>query len=85
VSPNPTSGGAEARFTLPAGTVWRLDALDVQGRLVAVLGAGVAAGGAHTVRWSGHHRAGVPVSAGTYWLRLSTPRTATVRTVVRIE
>ena len=41
VSPNPASGGAEVRFTLPAGTAWRLEALDVQGRLVAVPGVGL--------------------------------------------
>jgi hypothetical protein len=73
LAPNPAAGAVEARFTLPAGTPWRLDVLDVQGRLVRALGHGTGLGSAQVAPWDGRHDAGGHASAGVYWMRLVTP------------
>lgn len=71
VGPNPFYDELAVSFTVPHAGAWRLEALEVTGRRVAILGTGVAAG-AHSVRWSAVDRDRNPLRAGVYWLRLVT-------------
>ncbi len=82
VGPNPFAperGPVTVRFAAPASGTSRLSVLDLQGRLIQTLPPtrpGVA-------QWDGRDRAGRPVAAGTYWLRLEAgARIATSRLVV---
>jgi hypothetical protein len=66
VWPNPTRGGAEVRWSLARAGVTRLSVIDVAGRRVRTLEAGVREAGAHATRWDGCDDAGRPVAAGLH-------------------
>jgi alpha-amylase len=68
--PNPFSPSTTIRYSLPARSHVRLGVYDVAGREVAVIQDGVQTAGAHEVRWDGAGRAGSPLSAGVYFVRL---------------
>jgi len=67
--PNPSARPA-VEFSLTRPGFARLTAFDLSGRRVAVLFDGVAAAGAHRVRWSGVAPSGAPLPAGLYIVRL---------------
>ncbi len=76
VWPNPARGEMVATFTLPAGTRWRAFLLDLGGRRVATLGAGVGDGATSMARWSA-----TAIPPGIYWLRLETDQASASRRV----
>jgi len=66
---NPSPGGFELRFVLPAAGRARLTVQDVAGRTVAVLCDGVESAGPHVVLWDGGGRA-EHMPSGVYVARL---------------
>jgi ribosomal protein L14 len=67
------SGGVRIRFSLPEAAVIALRVYDPAGRHIADPGAGFYPQGRSDVMWSGADRAGRPVGAGVYLIRLTTP------------
>jgi hypothetical protein len=83
--PNPSAGGMQIRYFVPAVLTSRLAIYDPQGRLVRRLDAPPSAAGWGETTWDGRDDAGRRVASGSYWVRLWTPgETRTVR-VVRVE
>jgi hypothetical protein len=82
--PNPSSGSTRLRFTLVAGEAVTLDVIDVAGRRVRRLAAGLRPAGAHDVTWDLHDQAGRRVRPGLYFLRLATGREEQVRRLVAL-
>jgi hypothetical protein len=72
VFPNPTRGGTRASFATARPGPAQLDVVDVAGRLVRRLHAETSGPGGGTIDWNGRDRSGRRVSAGVYFLRLST-------------
>ncbi len=73
VSPNPSPDGVAIAFAARADVPWRLEVLDLAGRRVRDLGAGLGAGNTVTLRWDGRDDAGRGARAGVYWVRLVEP------------
>jgi subtilisin family serine protease len=72
VAPNPARPGVTIAFTLAATAAVRLEVLDLQGRVVAVLADGVRGAGPHRVVWDGG-TSGAAASSGLYFVRYRTP------------
>jgi hypothetical protein len=70
--PNPFSLRTEVTFDLERTGSVRLEVVDVQGRLVRVLEAGVRDAGRHAVIWNGRDSSGRRVASGVYFYRLET-------------
>jgi hypothetical protein len=68
--PEPFNPTTTLRVSAPPGTAVRLDILDVRGRRVRSLWAGVLAGGERSLTWDGRDDAGVPAPSGVYVARL---------------
>lgn len=68
--PDPFNPTTTLRVTAPPGTAVRLDILDVRGRRVRSLWAGVLASGERSLAWDGRDDAGVPAPSGVYVARL---------------
>ena len=75
VVPNPTHGLAHVTFALPRAARIRVAVLDVQGREVLTLAAGEYGAGRHSVALA----AGRKLSAGLYFVRMSTPEQTFVK------
>jgi hypothetical protein len=81
--PNPAHGAPRFSFDLPRAMRVRLDVIDVQGRVVAVLADGDFSPGSYERVWDTHmarNRA-----AGLYFVRLDTPEGRLVRRVVLLH
>jgi hypothetical protein len=68
--PNPFRPNAEIRYFLALAGETSLGVYDVAGRRVAALLGGPQAAGNHRIVWDGRDEAGLPVSAGIYFIRL---------------
>ena len=78
--PNPMSAATTLRYSLPAGSLGRVEIFDVGGRSVNLLEARAAA---ESVTWDGRDRTGSAVSDGVYFARLVAGREVeTVRLAV---
>jgi hypothetical protein len=83
-APNPARGALRFSFDLPRAMRVRLEVLDVQGRVVAVLAEGDFGPGRHERTWDtsdDRSRAG----AGLYFVRLRTPEGRLVRRVTLLR
>jgi uncharacterized repeat protein (TIGR02543 family) len=81
IVPNPARGMASIAYTVPREASVRLTVVDVQGRQIATLAAGVHSPGRYRVTWS---PAGPRGTAGTYFVRYQAPgRDLTRRLTVR--
>ncbi|RME19069.1 MAG: T9SS C-terminal target domain-containing protein [Candidatus Zixiibacteriota bacterium] len=69
--PNPFNPATTLAFDLPAPSDVRLAVYDLQGRLVKTVAAGRYEAGRHSAVWDGSDAAGVPVSSGVYFYRLT--------------
>jgi len=79
-TPNPVRGSAMIHFGLARAGEVRLELFDMAGRRVRSLAGGVLAAGPHFTQWDGRDQHGQRVTAGIYFLRLTTPsRTFDVR------
>jgi len=80
VAPNPSSGTVRIDYTVPRAAAVRVDVLDVQGRVVAVLLSGDQPAGRHQRVWSGAGSRGV--RPGLYFVRLESAGVTRVQTLV---
>jgi phosphodiesterase/alkaline phosphatase D-like protein/mono/diheme cytochrome c family protein len=89
-APNPTRGALRFSFDLPRAMHARLEVLDVQGRLMAVLAEGDFGAGRQERTWDasvsgGPAGAGARAGAGVYFVRLVTPQGRLVRRVALLR
>jgi hypothetical protein len=78
VYPNPSrTGGTHVLYRAPARGAVSISVFDVSGRVVKKLAAGGAASGVRAVTWDGRDESGRAVSAGTYFVRMTTSAGAT--------
>jgi hypothetical protein len=82
VSPNPFSGTAGVRFSVPREGPARLSVYDASGRRVAVLADGRLRAGEHRASWNGRDVSGRRAGSGVYFLELRGTDFATSRKVV---
>ncbi len=71
IAPNPATQSVEIAFAAPRGERWRLQILDVAGRVVREIAAGEGDGGRKASRWDGVGRDGARVVPGLYWARVT--------------
>lgn len=91
VGPNPSSGEVRVELSLPGTN--RTDAplavdarvLDLQGRTVRVLQAGMMRRGATSLTWDGRDAAGAALPAGLYFVRYVTPVGSATARVTRVQ
>lgn len=83
--PNPFTNMTRITFRLPERMEASLVIYDIRGRRVAKLVDGVLEAGEHTVQWNGLDENGRPVSAGTYFYRLTTPMGTYTRSMLRVK
>jgi hypothetical protein len=81
LTPNPGRGARTLSFTLPAAGEARLEILDVTGRRIRTLAAGVLEAGPHELTWDGRDERGNLAHAGLYFARLRAGSTLTERFV----
>jgi hypothetical protein len=79
--PNPFNPLTRISFRLERDAQASLRVYDVQGRLVRTLVEGFLAAGLRVVEWDGADDRGLPVSSGTYYLRLQGGGTYVSRTI----
>jgi len=83
--PNPSSGPAALRFTLPRTGHARLVVMDVAGRRVRTLADAPMVAGPHEIAWDGRDAAGALAPAGLYWARLEAAGEAATTRLVRVR
>jgi hypothetical protein len=83
--PNPFRESVRLRFALPAPGSAQIDILDVTGRRVRSLIAGVRDMGAQELDWDGRDAAGAEAPSGIYFLRLRSGSGSRVQRVVRLK
>jgi hypothetical protein len=81
VSPNPTAGAVQARFSLPRSGDTKLELVDLQGRRVVTRALGVLPAGPHNVDLT----EGAQLAAGLYWVRLRHPDMSAARRIVIVR
>ena len=83
--PDPATGPASVRLELPRAERVRLEVVDVAGRMIRAIDAGVLTAGPHDLVWDGRDAAGRSAPAGLYWLRVHAGSDEAFRRVVRLE
>jgi len=81
-APNPFAASTVIGFELDKARDVRLEVIDVNGRRVSTLSAGLLPEGRHQVQWDGKDAQGRPVADGIYFYRLTAPGTLFVRRMV---
>jgi len=76
--PNPFTDRVHLYWSLPQSGPVTIDAYDVQGRRVAILHQGIQAAGRHSLAWNG-----ATLTAGVYWIRITTPSGSQTWSVVK--
>jgi hypothetical protein len=84
LAPIPSRQVVNLRFELREPADVALAIYDVQGRQVRMLQTGRAGRGPHSVTWDGRNSEGTAASPGTYFARLASSGTKSVKTLVRI-
>jgi hypothetical protein len=79
-TPNPTSGDAQFRFTLPSGIKADLTLYDAQGRVVRELHHGMTSTEYNISAWDGTDEKGGRVAPGIYMARLAYPGAVVTQT-----
>jgi hypothetical protein len=79
---NPSAGGAEIVFQVPAAAAVRLTVFDVTGRTVRTLAEQPFGPGVHHVAWDGKDAGGAPVASGVYYCRMQSGGFNAVRPLV---
>lgn len=69
--PNPFNPETTIQINLSKEEYIQLDVLDIRGHVVTQLVKGVKSDGIHSFKWDGTNSSGNPVSAGSYFFRLS--------------
>ena len=68
--PNPFTATTRVRYELPSAQRVELDAIDVAGRVVAMLASGEQEAGLHEVSWTARTAKGDDLPSGLYFVRL---------------
>jgi hypothetical protein len=84
-SANPCRDAAQLRATFGRTTAFRAAVYRVNGRLVRLLGTGMAAPGSRDLVWDGRDASGRRAAAGTYLVRLDAGGTAVQKRVVLVH
>jgi hypothetical protein len=78
IYPNPSKMGATSvLYRAPATGTVEISVFDVTGRVVKTLTSGASASGVRAITWDGRDESGRSVSAGTYFVRMTTSSGAT--------
>jgi endoglucanase len=85
IAPNPSSQVVTLRFVLARPADVSLAIFDVRGRRVRNIHTGHAAAGVHQSLWDGRDEAGILVAAGTYFARVTSSESESVRKLVRVQ
>lgn len=80
--PNPFNPSTTISFFLPRESEVELKIYDTSGREIITLADGTLDAGKHRAEWNGTNRAGISVSSGIYYYRLSTGRERITRKLV---
>ena len=83
--PNPFNPGTSIKFEIPADGYVELTVYDVSGREVRTLAQRSFAAGPHAVPWDGRNSAGVEVSSGVYFYKLTVAGNTQLRKMVMIR
>lgn len=83
VGPNPFRENVQIRFLASRTAPVSIGVLNGAGRVVAVVWAGDAATGEHTVTWDGLTSSGVPAPGGTYFIRCEAGGMTSTRTIIK--
>jgi hypothetical protein len=83
--PNPARDVVRLRYRVPVSTISKVAVFDLQGRLIRRFPPAASEPGWHELEWDGKDDAGRSVAAGTYWIRLRTPRETRTLQVVRFR
>jgi flagellar hook assembly protein FlgD len=84
-SPNPFREETTLAMRLDSTARVRLTVVDVAGRRVREIDAGIRGAGEHAISWDGRDERGRAVSAGPYFVRLSAGEERATERVVRIR
>jgi hypothetical protein len=84
-NPNPASRETRVRFSLPRAGRVSLAVYDANGRRARILADGEQSAGTHEVNWNLRQTSGARVSAGLYFVRLTTAEGTLVRRLVALE
>ncbi len=82
--PNPFSDYSTIRFEVPANGHYRLEVVDMHGRLVALLADHYLEAGAYWIDWSGNEESGASSGAGIYLVRLTGNKNLASRKIVKL-
>jgi hypothetical protein len=80
--PNPSRDRVRVRFAIPTAERITAEVFDTQGRKVRVIGSDTRPAGSHVAVWDGRDAAGVPVSSGMFFIRVSAGGVSRVAPVV---
>ena len=83
--PNPFNPSTNLRFTLGQADHVRLSIHDLAGRLVRILVDEQRVAGPHSVQWNGRSDAGLPVSAGIYFVRAASGKETAIQKIALIR
>ena len=81
ILPNPFSGRAEVRYSLPSSSHVRLAVYDISGRLMCLLADDEQKAGTYLLHWTGIARNGRLLANGIYILRLDAEGGSETKTV----
>jgi len=81
--PNPSRGGFQLSYSLPAPAGVRIEVFDVAGRRASVVESSRREAGRHRVTWDATSATGDPVSPGIYFVRLRSSGESGELTAVR--
>ena len=84
-APNPSRGVARMTLELPRSSTVEVSIYDAMGRRVTTLATGAFAAGRSDLVWDGSSSAGSRVRPGVYYARASTPGSAEIRRIVRLD
>ncbi|MGQ9603472.1 MAG: C1 family peptidase [bacterium] len=85
VEPNPMTGSAKVKYSIPIDTHVNVAVYDVQGRMVRNLVDQVQKAGSYEVNWNGFDGSGKAVSPGVYFVRLESIRGVKIERVTLVK
>ena len=71
--PNPFNPETKIDYRIPKGTIFRIEIIDIQGKLVKTLIHDKISQGDGQVKWDGRETGGFMLPSGIYFYRLSSP------------
>ena len=69
--PNPFNPETNINYTIPSGITFRIDIMDIQGKIIKTLIKDKISQGRGQIKWDGKGEDGILMSSGLYFYRLS--------------